>query len=141
VSRYANLAALIAGTGDDIGTPVDLGGANGQGTIGITVSGSGTDVVFRVWDGPVADAPTSLTSWDGDSDPAEASVSADPAAPVDHAGSVGVGNFSNVTDGVSFDNVFGGDFAGDGGEAAIVEQHEPSLRPFPFHAGGPRGRM
>lgn len=125
-SRYADLATLVAGEGDDIGTPIDMGGADGTGTIGITVSGSGTDVVFRFWNNPVADTPTSLTSWDGGSDPADQSITADPASPVDHAGSVGVGNFSNVTDGVSFDNVFGGDFEGED-EAPFAASHAQTI--------------
>jgi len=76
------------------------------GTVGLTVSGTGTSTVINLWNNPSANAPTSDSLWDG-SGPT-ASLTGNPASPVDtgnYAGIAGIGSSGAIT----WSAFFGGD--------------------------------
>jgi hypothetical protein len=109
--------ASIGGASETVQS-ADAGVANGYRTWGITIDGTGTGTVIRCWTGVTADAPDSVTSWDGDTTP-EITFDNNPTVPVDSGPFVGVGGATSIAQGIRFDNVFGGDFGGGAPPAAV----------------------
>lgn len=99
-------------SGDEIGT-LDLAGDVILATIGITLCGTGTATVVRVWVSPT-NLPTACDDWDGDTSP-NGSITDDPATAVDTGSYAGLGGQQGAADTVRLDNFFAGDFGGGGG--------------------------
>jgi hypothetical protein len=96
----------------------NIGTGDGYVTYGITLQGTGTGTILKIWVNPVNNTPTDVNNWDSGADAADFSFTNDPASPVNSGIRVGIGGVSNIVEGCRFDNVFGGDFAG-GGEPEI----------------------
>lgn len=77
-------------------------------TIGVTWTGTGNSTEVRLWFNVTADAPDSVTSWDGDTTP-EGLFQDNPGAnAVDSGNIVGLGGFSGSAAFVTHDNFFAG---------------------------------
>lgn len=97
--RFAN----VAGSGVEIAAG-DAGNISVGQSIGITWTGTGTGTEIRIWTNPTAAAPTSVSSWDGGSDPADLTFTTDPGTPVDTGQLVGFGGQQNTADTVRLDD-------------------------------------
>ena len=75
---------------------------------GVTIDGTGTSTVVRIWRTPPSNTPTSSSNWGGDTTP-DATFTTDPASPVDTGNYVGLGGETGSAGNVVFDNFFGGD--------------------------------
>jgi hypothetical protein len=102
----------VGGAETAVGTTVNMGGANGYHTWGITIEGTGTSTVWRFWTNPVNNTPATVSGWDSAGDTADQSITADPASPVNSGIRIAIGGVTAVAEAIRFDNVFGGDFAG-----------------------------
>lgn len=89
----------------------DHGAANSYRTFGVTIEGTGTDTVIRVWVSPTNNTPTNISNWDSGSDPADLSFTNNPTSAVDSGIRAGLGGVSSIAEGCRFDDVYGGDFA------------------------------
>lgn len=109
--RYASLSDWQSGTSTTIGTAVLSGGAlSVSDLIAITLDGTGTSTVIRIWVDPdgAANTPTSPSNWGGDTTPT-ASITDDPASPVNTGLKLGLGIAQNTANSQRIDNWFGGD--------------------------------
>lgn len=84
-----------------------FGLANGD-TLGVTVSGTGSGTHFRLWHNPTANAPTSMSSWDGRA--ADVDLSGYAGATANSGQYVGLYGYASgtISPGSQFDNFFGG---------------------------------
>jgi hypothetical protein len=112
-------AASVGGSETAIQGPTLVGGGDGYGTYGMTIEGTGTSTVLRMWRTPSADTPTSVSSWDGASDPADVEFTNNPSSAVNSGPYIAIGGVTSAAQAIRFDNVFGGDFAGGGGGATV----------------------
>jgi hypothetical protein len=110
-------AASATGTKTAIVTGQSFGAAlpGANSGLGVTVEGTGTSTVIRVWRSPTANAPTTPSLWDGNA-PA-LTLTTDPASPVNTGGKVGFGGQCGGTNLVRYADIWAGDFAGAGGAA------------------------
>ena len=81
--------ATTAGAATVIETSGTLAIATGD-IFGVTISGTGTATVVRVWKTPTGDIPTSESDWGGDTTP-DISFTVDPASAVNTGNNVGIG--------------------------------------------------
>jgi hypothetical protein len=102
-SYYPN----VAGSGTDIGSDPTAAFTDGM-TVGITWEGTGNSTVLRVWFDPSANAPTSVSSWDGASDPADYSMTDDPGTAVNSGTLVGIECFQSDADSTQVDDFYAG---------------------------------
>lgn len=86
----------------------DAGTISAGDAAGITWDGTGTGTVIRIWLRPTANAPTSVSSWDGGSDPADLEFNTDPASAVNVGQLCGFGGGQASADTLRFDNFFAG---------------------------------
>lgn len=93
-------------SGDSIGTGSITAGLMSSQTFGITIEGTGTSTVVRIWRNPT-NLPTTASNWDGDTTP-DATISNDPASPVDSGNFVGLGGQQSSADTKTVNNFFGG---------------------------------
>jgi hypothetical protein len=91
-----------------IGT-VDTGTFSDGQHFGLTIDGTGTSTVIRIWKSPTANTPVSATEWDsGDTTP-DGSLAQDPASAADVGTYVGLTSAAGNANTVRMDNFFGGD--------------------------------
>lgn len=102
--RYASAAD---GSPAEI-TNGDAGTISAGDAVGITWTGTGTGTVVSIWLRPTADSPTSVSSWDGGSDPADLVFNTDPASPVDTGQLSGFGGGQGSADTLRFAAFFSG---------------------------------
>jgi len=77
---------------------------NAGDTIGCTVTGTGDDTIVRAWINPVANAPTDISSWDGESDDADYTLINNPVNPANTGLYIGISTTTSRT----FDDFYGG---------------------------------
>ncbi len=105
--------ATASGVPDNISASTAMTITSGD-VFGITVSGTGTNTVVRVWRNPTGNSPNSATDWGGDSSP-DLTFIDDPATPVNSGTYAGVGGYMDygaANGSISFDNFFTGDVSG-----------------------------
>ena len=77
-------------------------------TVGVVVTGTGNSTEIRIWNAPTANAPTSVSSWDGSG--ALVTLTDNPATAVDSGPHVGLGiNDTSSGSNATWDDFFGGD--------------------------------
>lgn len=97
------------GSGTQIGTDKALTGVDDNDKIFVTIEGTGTGTIWRVWLNPTANSPVSASEFDsGDSTP-DASWTDDPPTPVNTGEIVGIGGYH-----ISAGEIKMGDFWGGG---------------------------
>lgn len=105
-SWYRRSAA--AGSSTQIGGTGDVAGSCSSASFGITLAGTATATVFRIWLTPTGDAPSAADTWGGDNTP-DISFTTDPADAVDAGNYVGLGAQNLTANIVVFDSFWGGD--------------------------------
>lgn len=96
------------GSGDVIGASVDMGTCSNGDTFGITVTGTGTDTIVRMWHNPTGSSPSAADTWGGDNTP-NASWTDNPATACDTGTKVGFAGIQATAGDITFDNFYGGD--------------------------------
>lgn len=100
-------ANASASSGTQIGSTQMLGGgAFGAETFCVTITGTGTSTVVRVWRG-CTNTPSAADNWDGDTTP-NVTFTDDPGTAVDSGGYVGIGGQQGSANTNLLDNFFGG---------------------------------
>lgn len=94
------------GGGNLIQSSTAMAYVNGS-VLGITVEGTGTNTVFRLWLNPTG-LPTSTSNWNGDTTP-DLSFTNNPTTAVDSGSYVGFAGANSSGTGTGADNFFGGD--------------------------------
>ena len=77
-------------------------------TFGVTISGTGTATVIRIWKTPTGNIPTSESDWGGDTTP-DVTFTADPSSAVNTGNNVGIGGEQQTGSDINLDDFFGGD--------------------------------
>lgn len=80
---------------------------NSGDTFGVTITGTGTNTIVRVWRNITANAPTSASLWDGTAPTLE--FTTNPPNPVDTGFTVGIEGYTSAAGTSQLDNFYAGD--------------------------------
>lgn len=113
--------SAVGGTASVIASG-NLGTADGRTTLGLTLDGTGTNVVLRIWIGPSNTSPTSASGWDSGGDTADISITTDPASPVDTGSAVALAGQASGASAIKYNDFYAGSFDGGGGGGSTACQ-------------------
>jgi hypothetical protein len=107
--RYANLSDYQAGTSSTIKSDVALPASLvANEPVAITLTGTGTSTVVRIWRNPTGNTPTAANNWGGDTTP-DLEFTDDPASAVNTGGVMGLGIYQNTANAQRIDDWYAGD--------------------------------
>lgn len=101
--QYYSSSAASSSTIATAALTVDSGDS-----FGITLEGTGTSTVVRIWRNPTGGIPDSATSWGGDATP-DVTFTTDPGTPVNTGNYIGVMGYQNAVNTIIVNAFFGGD--------------------------------